>query len=1265
VPDPTVSFTNSTGALTFTPLTNAYGAVTITVTANDNAGSNNVISQSFLVTINPVNDAPTLDPIANIAINENAPQQMVNLTGISSGAANENQPLTVTASSSNPGLVPNPAVAYTSPSATGALTFTPTPNSNGVVTMTVNVTDGQASSNTVTRTFTVTINGAPKISTIPPQTINEDSPSAAIPFTVQAPVTPASLLAVTASSSNPNLVPNQNITLGGSGTNRTITLTPLHDQFGNAMITLTVTDTNTASASTSFQLAVNSVNDAPTLNAIGDITIAEDAGTNSVSFSGITTGATNEVQTLTVTAISSNPTLIPNPAVTYTSPNSTGSLTFAPLTNANGSTIITVTVSDGGTTNGSFSRMFNVTVGAINDPPTLNPLGDITMNEDSGIRTINLAGITSGAVNENQTLSVNVTNSNPALLTNFAINYSSPASSGTLTFSTVTNASGTALITVAVNDGAGSNNIVNQSFTVTVNPVNDPPTLNPIADLNILEDAGVQTINLTGIGSGAPDENQTLTVTATNPAPTLLTNFTLTYTSPAAGGTLSFSTVTNAFGTNTITVTVNDGGTSNNVITRTFTIGIASVNDLPTITGIADQTIDEDTFVTVNFTIGDAENAASGLLLGASSSNTGLVSTAGMTFGGSSSNRTVTVRPLTNAYGTAIITLSVTDLNGGMTSTSFNLVVNSVNDLPAISSVANRTIDEDTSTGPIALTIGDVETSAGNLVLSASSSNPTLVSSAGFTYGGSGSNRTVSILPLTNANGTATITLTVTDGDGGSNSASFLLTVNPVSDPPSIYPIPNQVTDEDVPITVNFTIGDAETAASALTVVASSSNTGLVSTASITFGGSSSNRTVTILPLTNANGTVTITLTVGDGSGLMTSTSFDLVINPVNEVPIISPLSDLIIDEDTSTGPIAFTIGDAETPVTSLSLSASSSNTNLVSTFFFGGSGSNITVTIQPLTNASGAATITVSVRDTDGGHSSSSFHLTVNAVNDLPLIFVDTNNIPRINEDTPSITVDFTVQDVESPVTSLIVTASSGDTNLVANANIHLAGTGTNRTLTVNPSPDQHGSAMITITATDPDGGTGSRTFSIGINAVNDAPTLNPIGDLTLSPNAPAQTVNLTGITSGPPNESAQNLTVTAVSSNPGLVPDPVVTYNSPNTTGSLTFTPAPGLSGVATITVTVQDDAGTALGGIDVVNRTFLVTITGAPALTIVRNNNVVVLSWPSNPSGYHLESLAELLVPGSWTNVTTPVSVIGDQNVVTNSLGDGYLFFRLRKP
>ncbi len=116
------------------------------------------VSYTVPVTVNAVNQQPTLNPLNNLTVNENAGAQSVNLSGISAGAGNQGQTLTVTASSSNPALIPNPAVTYTSPNVTGSLAFTPTANTSGSATITVTVNDGGASNNIVTQSFTVTVN---------------------------------------------------------------------------------------------------------------------------------------------------------------------------------------------------------------------------------------------------------------------------------------------------------------------------------------------------------------------------------------------------------------------------------------------------------------------------------------------------------------------------------------------------------------------------------------------------------------------------------------------------------------------------------------------------------------------------------------------------------------------------------------------------------------------------------------------------------------------------------------------------------------------------------------------------------------------------------------------------------------------------------------------------------------------------------------------------------------------------------------------------
>src|SRR5204862_37324 len=235
-------------------------------------------------------------------------------------------------------------------------------------------------------------------------------------------------------------------------------------------------------------------------------------------------------------------------------------------------TTIAVTVNNGGLSNNTVVRSFTVTVNPVNYAPTLDPISNLTITENAGQQTVNLTGISSGASNQVQTLSLTATSSNPGLVPNPTINYTSPNSTGTLALTPAAFAYGSTTIAVTVNNGGLSNNTVVRSFTVTVNPVNYAPTLDPISNLTINENAGQQTVNLTGISSGASNQVQTLIVTATSSNPGLVPNPTVNYTSPNSSGSLSLTPAAFATGTTTIAVTVNNGGLSYETHSRSFTI---------------------------------------------------------------------------------------------------------------------------------------------------------------------------------------------------------------------------------------------------------------------------------------------------------------------------------------------------------------------------------------------------------------------------------------------------------------------------------------------------------------------------------------------------------------------------------------------------------------------------------------------------------------------------------------------------------------------
>ncbi len=98
------------------------------------------------------------------------------------------------------------------------------------------------------------------------------------------------------------------------------------------------------------------------------------------------------------------------------------------------------------------------------------------------------------------------------------------------------------------------------------------------------------------------------------------------------------------------------------------------------------------------------------------------------------------------------------------------------NNPPTITGISNQTIDQDTSTGPLSFTVGDIETATSSLGVSGGSSNATLVPVGNIVFGGSGASRTVNVTPVVGQYGTSTITVSVSDGSA-SVGTSFTLTV--------------------------------------------------------------------------------------------------------------------------------------------------------------------------------------------------------------------------------------------------------------------------------------------------------------------------------------------------------------------------------------------------------------------------------------------------------------------------------------------------------
>ena len=290
---------------------------------------------------------------------------------------------------------------------------------------------------------------------------------------------------------------------------------------------------------------------------------------------------------------------------------------------------------------------------------------------------------------------------------------------------------------------------------------------------------------------------------------------------------------------------------------------------------------------------------------------------------------------------------------------------------PTITAVANQVIVEDTTTAALAFTVGDGQTAAASLVVTASSSNPSLVpnSGAALALGGSGASRTVTVAPQPNANGQSTITLSVNDGIL-TTTTSFLLTVTAVNDLPVVSAIAAQSINEDQSLAVPFTISDVETAAASLSLQVASTNTALVGGAGLVLGGSGANRTLTLTPAADQWGASTITITVSDGTASAPS-AFSFTVMAVNDPPALSGVVPLV---STTTGvPTSFpvTVFDPDTSSGSLSLTGDSWNQTLLpnSGIAIAAQSSTATsrtfmVTLTPAAGQTGAGGVTLSASD-------------------------------------------------------------------------------------------------------------------------------------------------------------------------------------------------------------------------------------------------------------------------------------------------------------
>lgn len=230
----------------------------------------------------------------------------------------------------------------------------------------------------------------------------------------------------------------------------------------------------------------------------------------------------------------------------------------------------TVRVGDGTSTT---DYPLTLTVTPVNDAPTIGSVAPTTATE-----AVQYVYNVSASDAESDTLSYAFVTAAPTGMV-FG-GGANPASR--ITWTPANGVSSSGLVTIRVSDGNGGT--VDQSFTIAVTAVNDPPVINTYPTAAATED--VQYVF--DVSASDPDAGTTLSYSLSN-APAgaggLVANAMKINT---ATGQITWTPGEGQTGSGTVTLTVSDGALND---TQDFSISVTAVNDPPVVTAIANQTL--------------------------------------------------------------------------------------------------------------------------------------------------------------------------------------------------------------------------------------------------------------------------------------------------------------------------------------------------------------------------------------------------------------------------------------------------------------------------------------------------------------------------------------------------------------------------------------------------------------------------------------------------------------------------------------------------
>ncbi len=987
------------GKLVFTPAENFNGDAEITYTVTDGELTD---AAKVTVTVNPVNDAPTIKVDAVESITEDAvsTDTVVATLTVRDTDTPEDQ-LTVSLENNSNGyfvLVGN-EVKLTQAGVDAV-------NNDELnlkdLTISASVSDGvNPTANDSDSLIVNRVNDAPTVeNAIADQELSEDFATYTIDLN--------DAFKDSDSALNFSVSGNSNVLV--SIENGIATITPTADWNGSETLMFTATDPSGESVSQTVNFTV-----APVADIVADkATVVEDTSTIIKVLGNDTFESTDKVVSLDAENGPKNGTVIVN---------NDGTVTYTPDDNYHGTDSFTYIVTSGGV---SESTTVNVDVTPVNDAPVAKD--DIaTTQEDTAVTIDALPNDTDADGDKLSIESASVPKEQGTV----------EVVDGKLVFTPAENFNGDAEITYTVTDGQLTDEA---KVTVTVNPVNDAPTIKVDAVESITEDAvNTDTVvaTLTVRDTDTPEDQLTVSLENNSNGYFVLVGNEVKLTQVGVDAVnndeLNLKDLT-------ISASVSDG--VNPTANDSDSLVVNRVNDAPTVeNAIADQELSED-FASYTIDLNDAfKDSDSALNFSVSGNSNVLVSI---------ENGIATITPTADWNGSETLTFTATDPSGESVSQTVNFTVAPVADIVA----DKATVVEDTPT--IIKVLGNDTFEGDDKVVSLDTNNGPANGTVSVNPDGS-----VTYTPNDNYHGADSFTYIVTSG-GVSESTTVNVDVTPVNDAP-VAKDDTAITDEDTPVTIDVLPNDTDIDGDKLSIQSASAPEAQGKVEIV-------DGKLVFTPAENFNGDAEITYTVTDGA-LTCQATVKVTVNAVNDTPVVeSNVADQTLAEDFTpyTIDLNTVFSDVDNVDGELKFSVSG-NSNIQVAIVNG------IATITPTADWNGSETLTFTATDPSGESVSQTVDFTVTPVADIVA------DKATVVEDTPTIIKVLGNDTFEGDNKVVSLDAENGPKNGTVIVN-------NDGTVTYTPDDNYVGKDTFTYIVTS-GGVSESTTVTVNVTPVNDKP--------------------------------------------------------------------------------------------------------------------------------------------------------------------------------